>query len=246
MTSLNLRKCACLLVLLFALSGCKSELEECTEACDRVEKKLLAECTDGDKACADLSKQKGDFCKKVCKDAKGDKKAKDKGKNLEADCEKGDIKACGTLGKQYTLGAQGKPKDVKKAIGYLEKACAGKDGFCCWAAGKIYQDGKGGIAKDAAKGLAFLKIGCDLDNGTACRSYGLTLLKGKDKLGAAKALEKGCKFDDKLACVGIGGLTYYGRHVKEDKAKGIVYWKKACKLGSTSACKKLKEIGATK
>jgi TPR repeat protein len=55
-------------------------------------------------------------------------------------------------------------------------------------------------------------------------------------------LDKACEDDSTYACRTLGYTYYYGNKVKQDKAKSINYFSKACKLNDKNSCNTIQKV----
>ncbi len=234
-------------VLIFGSSACKdkkkgSKLERCLRICDKIEGERKAKCSGpGEARCKEQAARAKEGCAAICKTAMGKKamgkKAPKGSGNVEADCDKGNGRACVKAASKYFKGAG---RDDKKAYAFMEKGCKAGEAFACEMQAKMIRSGRG-VARDPAKVQALLSRACDAGSAGACTSLGLKAL-GTDKAKGVKLLTKACKGDDKLGCMALGALYLHGNGVPKDTAKAKKLLQKSCRLGQQSACKKVKTL----
>lgn len=236
------------LVVVLAVTGCgKDEKKEkeaaCTNVCKKIRDEDLAKCPDA--ACRQNVEETFQACRGLCKTVANGPKGK--GKSLaeqvdeaEAKCNKGDAESCANLGGAYLLGKGGKEKDEKKALELLKKACDGKSAFGCEICARALDEGRGTAPdKDGAK--QYFEKACNLGSGGGCRS--LAMRYEISDPARIPLLDKACKKDDNLGCMGLGAAYLHGNQgAPKDLAKAKQFLQKACDLGATSACEKAREL----
>jgi hypothetical protein len=240
-----------LLPLLSIAAGCKSKLEKCNGACAEIRAEDEARCG-GDKACLEDAKEKNEACLSLCDTALGsgskkggDDKTGEEGSGSPADkdekaCEKDDAEGCANTGGRYLLGKDGRTKDEAKGAKLLEKACKLGSPFGCEIWGRALNDGRG-VPKDLVAADAAFTKACDKDQGGACRSLALRFQTSDPK--RIPLLEKACKLDDGIGCMGLGAAYLHGdQGAPKNLPKAKEMLQKACKLGQKSSCDKAAEI----
>jgi uncharacterized protein len=96
-------------------------------------------------------------------------------------------------------------------------------------------------ANDFAKAEPLLQRACDAKVPLGCGGLGSLVGVQGDPKKARQLFEKACKMKDALSCESLGGMTMGGNGVppKDPTAaarKANVYYKRACELGSGTAC----------
>lgn len=87
-------------------------------------------------------------------------------KELETNCNNGDMKACSSLGNLYDKG-KGVEQNYQKAIQLYQKACDGGDSEGCINLGVLYENGYG-VKKDNAIAKEYYGKACDLGLQKGC------------------------------------------------------------------------------
>ena len=106
--------------------------------------------------------------------------------SLQRACNRGDTKACETLGIMYITG-DGVRVDGYRAIKYLDKACGRGIASACNSIAFIYADAEGGVRQDYTKAMSYWNRACRYGDRSACANYNLA----QDKL---KALREGREY----------------------------------------------------
>jgi TPR repeat protein len=249
------------LLSLLAASGCKSKLEKCMNACEKIKAEDQAACA-GNASCLASIEMSFESCSNICEIAMGDgsKRSSSDGTDKssrgllpesgvptqsaadrdEQACEAGNAEACANTGSRIFLGREGRSKDEARGAALLKKACELGSAFGCEIYGRALDDGRG-VPKDVpAANSAFTKA-CDMKAGGGCRSLGLNLPVRDPK--RITLLEKACELDDGLGCIGIAAAYLHGDQGKrKDVAKAKTLLQKACTLGQKTACEKLREL----
>jgi len=96
-------------------------------------------------------------------------------------CERGDARACESLGVRYITG-DGVRLSGAMALRYLEKACSKGRGTACNGAAFIYADAEGGVRQDYTKAMSYWSRACRYGDPTGCSNYRLA----QDKLARAR------------------------------------------------------------
>lgn len=131
-------------------------------------------------------------------------------------------------------------------VDYLKESCNDGSPRDCFKLANLY-DMTGEYYKKKAyqkKGLNILKEGCREQDSRACGELGIVymgkgipgVLKTDYKKGK-KLLLKSCKSNYAKACNSLGYKYETGKGTKKDLSQAIKYYKKACSLGSSLACK---------
>lgn len=246
---------------LLAASGCKSKLEKCMNACDKIKAEDQAACA-GNASCLASVEMTYASCSNLCEMAMGDGSkrpssagADTSGRKLSPEsslpsqsaadrddkaCEAGNAEACANAGSRVFLGREGRSKDEAKGAALQKKACELGSAFGCEMYGRALDDGRG-LPKDVPAANAAFTKACDMKAGGGCRSLGLNLPVRDPKRIAL--LEKACELDDGLGCIGIAAAYLHGdQGTRKDLAKAKTLLQKACTLGQKSACEKLREL----
>ena len=87
-------------------------------------------------------------------------------KELETNCNNGDMKACSSLGNLYDKG-KGVEQNYQKAFQLYQKACDGGDSEGCYNLGVLYENGYG-VKKDNAIAKEYYGKACDLGLQKGC------------------------------------------------------------------------------
>lgn len=131
------------------------------------------------------------------------------------------------------------PKDGPDAC---KQKCDAKSQQSCAVLGIMYLRGQVGTKQDLTKAEPLLRRACDANVALACGGLGsLHGVKGNFKK-ARPLFEKACTMGDALSCESLGGLAMGADHVPPPSEataaarKANVYYKRACELGSGTAC----------
>jgi hypothetical protein len=124
------------------------------------------------------------------------------------DCDGGQVGACTSLASAM-LSGQGAPKDVPKALGFLEKACELSDFRACAYAAYARFDGMGGVPRDTAGATRLAARACDGGALQGCTTLAL-VLAGRGTRGdldqARGLLKKACDAGESQACTLLPSL----------------------------------------
>jgi len=103
------------------------------------------------------------------------------GTSLQKACDRGDARACETLGIMYITG-DGVRVDGYRAVKYLDKACNRGIASACNSIAFIYADAEGGVRQDYTKAMSYWNRACRYGDRSACSNYDLA----QDKLRALR------------------------------------------------------------
>jgi len=103
------------------------------------------------------------------------------GASLEKRCNRGDTKACETLGIMYITG-DGVRLDGYQAVRYLDRACDRGVASACNSIAFIYANAEGGVRQDYTEAIEYWSRACRYGDSSACSNYNLA----KDKLRALR------------------------------------------------------------
>lgn len=157
-------------------------------------------------------------------------------------CDRGHVQSCAVLGALYARG-EGVPKDVPRAVAFLEKSCDGGEKLACVNLGVLFERGEPGGkteqgAKDAVRAASFYKKACDLGEGKGCFDLALLLepgAMGADLERVVDAYRKGCDLGEAAACVNLGLLAEVGRATNITDAPAALF-ERACEGSSGAGC----------
>lgn len=90
-------------------------------------------------------------------------------KELETNCNNGDIDACFSLARLYYYG-KGVKQNYQKAAELYQKACDGGEPYGCVLLGFLYEEGKG-LRQDYAIAKEYHGKACDLGAQFGCDEY---------------------------------------------------------------------------
>ncbi|ANV97346.1 hypothetical protein BBW65_00255 [Helicobacter enhydrae] len=110
-------------------------------------------------------------------------------KNLEKECESGNMESCNDLGTIYVEGREVK-QDFTKAVQLYEKACGGGDTWSCFGLGAMYYDGKV-VKREFAKVRQLFEKACEGGFAVGCVHLGDMYENGegvRQNLSTAKEL----------------------------------------------------------
>lgn len=118
--------------------------------------------------------------------------------HYEANCNKGYVNSCFSLGGLYSDGDK-IPQDYKKANEYFSKACDGGDARGCFNLGVAYRDGTG-VKEDTHKALKYFDIACDGKLVQGCITVGGFYYIEKNYIKALDSIKKACDLGDQKSC----------------------------------------------
>ena len=155
----------------------------------------------------------------------------------EANCNKGYVNSCFSLGSLYNDGDK-ITQDYKKANDYFSKACDGGDFLGCHNLGVAYRDGTG-VKQDIQTALKYFDIACDGEVTEGCETLGsLYYLEDygvKDYKKALNSYQKACDLRSGVSCYMLSAMFARGEGVAQNLAKAVEYLDKACDLGFEAA-----------
>jgi TPR repeat protein len=155
-------------------------------------------------------------------------------------CDGGLASGCSWVANSYLRG-YGVSKSRESACTFAQKACDGNDGMGCEQLAHCFSDGIT-VPKDAKKAVELARRSCEvLGHARGCGTLGGMLLAGDGgRTDAAKAFEKACDGDDADGCFGLAMCQRQGWGVSASPLSADQTMKKACDLGSASACKEFR------
>jgi TPR repeat protein len=120
--------------------------------------------------------------------------------------------------------------------------CKAKSQESCAVLGIMYLRGDIGNKQDFAKAEPLLRRACDAKVALGCGGLGsMFVVQGNIEKGRP-LFEKACTMGDALSCESLGGLAITPdgvtppADIKAASRKANVYYKRACELGSGTAC----------
>jgi len=121
----------------------------------------------------------------------------------------------------------GVPKDIQKALYFVEKGCQLNHGQSCSRAGNFYDHGYAGVV-DKEKAAFYYMKGCELNDGLACNNIGLAYADGE---GVVKNLALAETYLQKALRLGNNAYNNLGflYQMKGDIVKAEDYYKKGYK-----------------
>ena len=145
--------------------------------------------------------------------------------------------ACGNLGNNYEKG-RGTAANPRQAAIFYKKSCDLDEGLGCAKLGILIMQGRG-VGKDGRMAQEIFEKGCALGSGSACTQasglYGLGTDNAREDVDKCRLFAaKACNLNDAVGC-NVAGIVY----ARIDAAKSLAYYRKACRLGYTDACKLL-------
>lgn len=160
--------------------------------------------------------------------------SKEQVKQLEQNCEAGNIKACGAAGTLYknptVFGGNASDRDYKKVLYYFKKDCDGNDYISCSDLGAMYHGGKG-VKKDYKKAVELFDKACDGGIADGCNNLGHMYAHGKGvKMDMTRAMgyaRRACDADSWIACGNFASVL----EADGDRARAAQYYQKACEMG---------------
>jgi uncharacterized protein len=167
---------------------------------------------------------------------------------LEKQCAAGEARACSMMGTLYLTG-QGVPKDAGKAAERYDEACRLKLGEGCNNRAYVYMS----VAQTPENLLAAMEKlaqACGLGFHRSCHTLGTIYLQlpdgertREDEEAAAMMLERACGADIADACFNRGWMYDRGLGGPQSAKLALEYLRRACRLGSETACNALRETG---
>jgi TPR repeat protein len=125
---------------------------------------------------------------------------------LTAACERGDQRACVTLGTRMAE-KRGPFEDPPRAAALLSAACEAGEITGCWPAGSVLLKVGGGDPAAAAKAEAYLSRACTGGEGAACTALAIELADGRvlaqDMPRALLLFAERCDAGDAVACTNL-------------------------------------------
>lgn len=133
-----------------------------------------------------------------------------------------------------------------KAKKLSEKRCAMGAFDACNLLGLMYGRGVG-VKQDYQKSIKYLKKSCDKGNIDGCTILGMFYVEAGDYSDQAYThaniyLKKACDLGSDRGCYELGWSYYKGEGVDKNKDKAKELFKRSCKLGYKTACKKYKSL----
>jgi TPR repeat protein len=129
----------------------------------------------------------------------------------------------------------GESEQSRMAAEAFQAACWLGSGPSCNGAGIALVQWKG--LTDPPRAERFFEKGCLADHGMSCVNWG-NVLKPKNGEAARKAYERGCAFEDPVACAWLGD-TLLNSDKTEDRAKATAKLSMACEKKIGFACSDL-------
>jgi TPR repeat protein len=121
-----------------------------------------------------------------------------------ARCDKGAAPACTDAGHRLWKGIKGAERDVRKGMGYFEKACELSDGSGCLAAAVLLKKGELNGRPDLAAAASFMQRSCDTGNALGCRELGKAYILGqgvrRDLRRGRGLMRRACNGGERSAC----------------------------------------------
>jgi uncharacterized protein len=152
--------------------------------------------------------------------------------------EQGNSKAQAYVGRIYSQGGFGVPKDDAQAITWLRKAAYQGDADAQNDLGDLYEDGRGG-AKDEAQAVVWYRKAADQGNTHAQYNLGVMYANGegvaKDAAQALAWYRKAADQGDANAELNLGFLYHNGEGVPKDATQAASWTRKAADQGDAQA-----------
>jgi len=163
---------------------------------------------------------------------------------MKTACDGGVVEGCYAVAIFFRDGAgSAVAKSPSDAAHYAQLACDGVGGRRsadgCKLLGLFYDDGTG-VPKDRKKERELLATSCDLGSASGCAAYGGLMLRdgmAADRKVAAEAFGKACDGNDAQGCYGLATCERQGWGTDRSPMSADDHLKKACDLGSASACR---------
>ncbi len=159
-----------------------------------------------------------------------------------AQCQKGSVGSCATLGAMYAEG-NGLARDFAKAAPFLKQGCDGGVGESCVALGMLMSGGRG-VGRDVPGAAKLFDKACSDSIVAGCEQLGLLYASGTKELPAnnAKAaglLQRACDGGSDVSCGKLGVLYANGQGVTRDPAKAVAAFRRACQGRDAESCARL-------
>jgi len=154
-------------------------------------------------------------------------------------CLHGNGQGCRDISTLYELGV-GVPKNMKKALYYIEKGCELNHGASCSRVGNFYEYGMAGVINKQKAATYYMK-GCELNYGTACNNIGTAYMDGE---GVVKNLALSETYLQKALKLGHNTYNNLGflYEMKGDDVKAEEHYIKGCDLKDALACSNLANL----
>ena len=156
-------------------------------------------------------------------------------KTADRGCTLGSGLLCTHVGKMWLEGANGLPKDVKRALGYLDQGCRGGQAAACGAICIGRSTNEFG-PPDAAAAFAACALGCKLSDGQQClRAADISRHQLKKPSESVSLYEQACNFQLVDGCRQAAGLLLGAEGVPVDvlRARAVLG---VCCAGKHDVC----------
>jgi TPR repeat protein len=159
-------------------------------------------------------------------------------KELESNCDAGNLEACVKLGREFAKFAPvwlGLDKDYARAVPLFQTACEGGSAAGCSHLADCYRRGIG-VQEDLTRALSLYEKACEGEFADGCFRLGQAYAKGEgvpeDDTLAVSGYERACEFGKTLACLEAARF-YHPNSVLaggtlRDATKWPTFWEKAC------------------
>lgn len=171
--------------------------------------------------------------------------AKDDPKELERNCDAGDLDACVKLGRVYARwGALDSdiPEDRARAYSLFQKACDGGLSEGCYCMGYCYLRGWG-VQKDLTRAASLFEKACEGKSKDGCVALGRAYEAGdgvsQDYALADSLFEQACNLGSYSGCGSVAGLHDPQKGVLKDTARWAAFMERCCDDDSGDICLKL-------
>lgn len=155
--------------------------------------------------------------------------------------------ACTSAAAMSDLGA-GTAADPKAATALLEKGCKLQHGRACYMLAVRLEEGTG-AERDYKRAAGIYKQACEQSEPDACDRLAKMYTEGKgvtqDADEAIAIHKKGCDAGRPASCSALGLLYESGASgIKKDEMQAAVFYRKACEMYWSGACKSLADLYA--
>jgi uncharacterized protein len=154
-------------------------------------------------------------------------------------CDRGDARACASLGEQYERG-RGVDRDIRTAAELYEMACVHGLAEACTVLGTLFEMSDG-LPRDHRRAAALYVMACEEGEPVACKNLGIAYRLGKgvrqSASRAARFFLKACDMGHGSGCAALALLFRRGEGVVESDEASLFLELKGCLSGHASSCR---------
>jgi len=160
-------------------------------------------------------------------------------------CDQGAADDCVRQALSYANGAEGKAKDLVRAVSLYQKACDSGSVDGCTSLALVHWTGEGGLSIDKARANALFQKACDGSSAAGCDNLGLSYENGegglsKDMARAVALYRKACDGGSAAGCSHLATAYANGEGgLSKDLVRAVALFQKACDAGDSFGCKEL-------